>query len=66
MLHNMLTTECLEAFPLALVKKIIEEYGGTLTLTDAAPFAKGVHAGAQATITLPYAATSQTKEHDQP
>jgi two-component system nitrogen regulation sensor histidine kinase NtrY len=51
---------------LPIVKKIIEEHGGTLTLTDAAPFAKGVHAGALATITLPYAATSQTKEHDQP
>lgn len=51
---------------LPIVKKIIEEHGGTLTLTDAAPFAKAAHAGALATITLPYVATSQTKEHDQP
>jgi two-component system nitrogen regulation sensor histidine kinase NtrY len=51
---------------LPIVKKIIEEHGGTLTLTDAAPFVGAAHAGALATITLPCAATSQTKEHDQP
>jgi two-component system nitrogen regulation sensor histidine kinase NtrY len=51
---------------LPIVKKIIEEHGGTLTLSDAAPFAGAAHAGALATITLPYATTSQTKEHDQP
>lgn len=38
---------------LPIVKKIIEEHGGTLALTDAAPFAPGWPAGAQATIRLP-------------
>jgi two-component system nitrogen regulation sensor histidine kinase NtrY len=51
---------------LPIVKKIIEEHGGTLALTDAVPFAGAAHTGALATITLPYAATLQTKEHDQP
>ena len=51
---------------LPIVKKIIEEHGGTLALTDAVPFAEAAHTGALATITLPYAATLQTKEHDQP
>jgi two-component system, NtrC family, nitrogen regulation sensor histidine kinase NtrY len=38
---------------LPIVKKIIEEHGGTLTLTDAPPFGPGAHSGAQATIRLP-------------
>lgn len=37
---------------LPIVKKIVEEHGGTLTLTDAAPDATG-HAGAEALIRLP-------------
>ncbi len=38
---------------LPIVKKIIEEHGGTLALTDAPPFAPGAHAGALAEIRLP-------------
>jgi two-component system nitrogen regulation sensor histidine kinase NtrY len=38
---------------LPIVKKIIEEHGGTLTLTDAAPFEEGAHRGAMAEIRLP-------------
>jgi two-component system nitrogen regulation sensor histidine kinase NtrY len=38
---------------LSIVKKIIEEHGGTLTLTDAEIFAGHDHAGAQAVIHLP-------------
>ena len=38
---------------LPIVKKIIEEHGGTLTLDDAALFENGTHAGAQAHIVLP-------------
>jgi len=38
---------------LPIVKKIIEEHGGTLTLEDAAPFAPGAHAGACAVVRLP-------------
>ena len=41
---------------LPIVRKIIEEHGGTLALTDAAPFAPGAHAGAMAVIDLPVAA----------
>ncbi|MBR9765808.1 MAG: PAS domain-containing sensor histidine kinase [Rhodobacteraceae bacterium] len=37
---------------LPIVKKIIEEHGGTLSLEDAAPFATGAHAGAMAVIRL--------------
>jgi two-component system, NtrC family, nitrogen regulation sensor histidine kinase NtrY len=40
---------------LPIVKKIIEEHGGTLTLDDAEIFAGGVHAGALAEIRLPRA-----------
>ena len=40
---------------LPIVKKIIEEHGGTLVLTDAAPFDANSHAGAQAEIRLPRA-----------
>jgi len=38
---------------LPIVKKIIEEHGGTLTLDDAAPFRGQTHSGAMAVITLP-------------
>jgi two-component system nitrogen regulation sensor histidine kinase NtrY len=38
---------------LPIVKKIIEEHGGTLVLDDAPPFAEGAHRGAMARITLP-------------
>jgi len=38
---------------LPIVKKIIEEHGGTLALTDAPPFNENAHAGAQAEIRLP-------------
>lgn len=38
---------------LPIVKKIIEEHGGTLTLTDAPPFGTDGHSGAMAVITLP-------------
>jgi two-component system nitrogen regulation sensor histidine kinase NtrY len=41
---------------LPIVKKIIEEHGGTLTLTDADPFAPGAHRGAMAEIRLPRSA----------
>jgi two-component system nitrogen regulation sensor histidine kinase NtrY len=38
---------------LPIVKKIIEEHGGTLELVDAEPFETGAHPGAMARITLP-------------
>ncbi|NKX46440.1 PAS domain-containing sensor histidine kinase [Roseibacterium sp. KMU-115] len=38
---------------LPIVKKIIEEHGGTLELVDAEPFEEGAHRGAMARITLP-------------
>jgi two-component system nitrogen regulation sensor histidine kinase NtrY len=38
---------------LPIVKKIIEEHGGTLTLDDAARFAGQTHFGAMAVMTLP-------------
>lgn len=38
---------------LPIVKKIIEEHGGTLTLTDADPFGDTAHRGARADIRLP-------------
>jgi two-component system nitrogen regulation sensor histidine kinase NtrY len=38
---------------LPIVKKIIEEHGGTLALLDAAPFEGQTHAGAMAEIRLP-------------
>ncbi|THD83065.1 PAS domain-containing sensor histidine kinase [Aliigemmobacter aestuarii] len=40
---------------LPIVKKIIEEHGGTLTLTDAPLFEGNAHAGAMAEIRLPRA-----------
>ncbi len=38
---------------LPIVKKIVEEHGGTLDLLDADPFTEGAHKGALARITLP-------------
>ncbi|RYG92417.1 PAS domain-containing sensor histidine kinase [Loktanella sp. IMCC34160] len=38
---------------LPIVKKIIEEHGGSLTLQDAAAFAEGANVGAMAVIELP-------------
>jgi two-component system nitrogen regulation sensor histidine kinase NtrY len=38
---------------LPIVKKIIEEHGGTLELVDAEEFTEGAHRGAMARITLP-------------
>ncbi|MFT7253996.1 MAG: two-component system nitrogen regulation sensor histidine kinase NtrY [Paracoccaceae bacterium] len=38
---------------LPIVKKIIEEHGGTLELQDAEPFTPGAHCGAMAVIKLP-------------
>ncbi|QYK40195.1 MAG: PAS domain-containing sensor histidine kinase [Paracoccaceae bacterium] len=38
---------------LPIVRKIIEEHGGTLALEDADPFAPGAHPGAMAVIRLP-------------
>ncbi|MCB2105137.1 MAG: hypothetical protein KDE10_11780, partial [Rhodobacteraceae bacterium] len=40
---------------LPIVKKIIEEHGGTLILTDAPVFDGGAHHGALAEIRLPRA-----------
>lgn len=47
---------------LPIVKKIIEEHGGKLTLMDAAPFAKGAHIGAMAVIDLPRSPTQIVSE----
>uniref|UniRef100_UPI000A69D2BE sensor histidine kinase NtrY-like n=1 Tax=Roseovarius sp. BRH_c41 TaxID=1629709 RepID=UPI000A69D2BE len=41
---------------LPIVKKIIEEHGGTLVLEDAEPFEAGAHAGAMAVVRLPLVA----------
>ncbi len=38
---------------LPIVKKIIEEHGGSLDLLDAEPFSAGAHPGAMARIVLP-------------
>ncbi|MDA8747512.1 PAS domain-containing sensor histidine kinase [Litoreibacter sp.] len=47
---------------LPIVKKIIEEHGGSLTLTDAAPFDATAHQGAKAVIVLPrLSATTRNK-----
>ncbi len=43
---------------LPIVKKIIEEHGGTLSLTDAEPFGDGAHRGAVAIIRLDLTETS--------
>ncbi|MDJ0638014.1 MAG: PAS domain-containing sensor histidine kinase [Paracoccaceae bacterium] len=46
---------------LPIVKKIIEEHGGTLTLVDAEPLDGSGQIGARAEITLPLAAEEQRK-----
>jgi two-component system, NtrC family, nitrogen regulation sensor histidine kinase NtrY len=45
---------------LPIVKKIIEEHGGTLELLDAEPFEAGAHPGAMARITLPILPNGET------
>ena len=45
---------------LPIVKKIIEEHGGTLILTDAPVFAGNTHAGAMAEIRLPRATRTRS------
>nr|WP_254694036.1 PAS domain-containing sensor histidine kinase [Sulfitobacter sp. SK012] len=45
---------------LPIVKKIIEEHGGSLTLTDAPVFDGQTHFGAMAVISLPLSARTQT------
>ena len=45
---------------LPIVKKIIEEHGGTLTLTDAPIFEGNTHAGAMAEIRLPRATRARS------
>lgn len=47
---------------LPIVKKIIEEHGGTLTLDDAAPFAGHTHSGAMAVVTLPIEASLKIEQ----
>ena len=44
---------------LPIVKKIVEEHGGTLALVDAEVFEGNDHAGAMAVITLPRIAADQ-------
>jgi len=44
---------------LPIVKKIVEEHGGTLELVDAEPFVEGAHQGAMARMTLPRLTDSQ-------
>lgn len=56
---------------LPIVKKIVEEHGGNLVLTDAAPFSPTAQAGAMAVISLPLPENgpegdmTQTKEPDE-
>lgn len=47
---------------LPIVKKIIEEHGGNLTLTDAKPFGADGHFGAMATITLPISVETEQQK----
>ena len=48
---------------LPIVKKIIEEHGGTLVLTDAPVFEGNAHAGAMAEIRLPRATRKRASRH---
>lgn len=50
---------------LPIVRKIIEEHGGTLTLEDAEPFAQGGHAGAMAVVRLPLKDGAQQSDDEQ-
>ena len=47
---------------LPIVKKIIEEHGGKLTLSDAPAFSQGAHIGAMAVIELPRSAQKVSEE----
>ncbi len=47
---------------LPIVKKIIEEHGGTLTLEDAPAFEDDAHRGAMARMTLPLSTTGAERE----
>ena len=47
---------------LPIVKKIIEEHGGTLELDDAEPFAKDARPGAMAVIRLPLLAAAADQQ----
>lgn len=49
---------------LPIVRKIIEEHGGTLTLEDALPFDETGHSGAMAVITLPLPVGSATTHNE--
>jgi two-component system nitrogen regulation sensor histidine kinase NtrY len=49
---------------LPIVKKIIEEHGGTLALEDAPAFAEGAHCGAMAVIRLPLMCERQQEEFE--
>ncbi len=51
---------------LPIVKKIIEEHGGTLVLDDAPSFAEGARRGAMAIIRLPLDPTSLSDEASRP
>ncbi|MBW7921786.1 MAG: PAS domain-containing sensor histidine kinase [Rubellimicrobium sp.] len=47
---------------LPIVRKIIEEHGGTLTLEDAPPFDESGHRGAMAVIVLPLPVPAEAKD----
>jgi len=47
---------------LAIVRKIVEEHGGTLTLSEAPAFAPGAHCGALARIILPETHANHQKD----
>ncbi|SFR13845.1 sensor histidine kinase NtrY-like [Poseidonocella sedimentorum] len=49
---------------LPIVRKIVEEHGGTLALDDAAPFTPGAHSGACATIRLGAADPAASEPED--
>ena len=51
---------------LPIVKKIIEEHGGTLVLEDAPPFEGNDHAGAMAVIRLPRAPRARRAKNSAP